>query len=251
MPQGDYPATEFESIDELCSLIKQQTTRWDTRWYRGLKNPKHSLLPKLFRKPSSAGREGYLAVEFRRRARPHLPHLTSQFEWLCAMQHYGIPTRLLDWSESLSVALYFTVRPIGIDLVSPTIWVLDPHRLYALANPGAGTIPISTDSDVMAYADVAFCDEPENFRTRVTTAPLPVAPDFIFNRLATQNGAFTIHGRDFRPLEQLIPEAQRDMLIKFVAKESRVDAIYDCIDLIKPSSDAVFPDIEGLKDYIV
>ena len=165
----DYPTIEFNSIDELCKLINEKTAHWDTRWYRGLKSPKHSLIPKLFRDPSVARREGYLAVEFRRRARPHLSGVTSSFDWLCAMQHYAIPTRLLDWSESLSVALYFTVRPIGLDLIAPTIWVLDPFRLHALSNPGSEIIPISIDDEVIANADIAFRDLPDKTGLRASS----------------------------------------------------------------------------------
>jgi|SRR5215208_437245 len=252
MPLGDYPSMEFSSIDELCHLIGVHTKDWDTRWYRGLKSPTHQLLPKLFRDPKTAAREGYIAVEFRRRARSHLAGLASPFDWLCAMQHYGVPTRLLDWSESLSVALYFTVRPIGIDLVAPTVWVLDPFRLNALSHPGPEYIPISSSAEVTANSDIAFDDKlGDDIEELRTALPLLVAPDFIFNRLAIQNGAFTIHGSDVRPIEHLVPAGQRNMLLKFIAKQSEVNRIYDCIDLIKPSSDAVFPDMEGLKDYIV
>jgi hypothetical protein len=112
-------------------------------------------------------------------------------------------------------------------------------------------IPIANDEGVVANSDIAFGDDWGKTRKQVTEYPLPVAPNFLFDRLAAQNGAFTIHGRDLRPIEQVIPADQRSMLLKFVAKPSRIAAICDCIDMVKPSSDAIFPDVEGLKDYIV
>jgi hypothetical protein len=175
----------------------------------------------------------------------------SQFDWMCAMQHYGVPTRLLDWSESLAVALFFSVTPAFLDLVAPTIWVLDPFRLHTLTDPKSRIIPISEDANVLANADIAFSDNLDETRKHVTTYPVPVAPNFLFDRLAMQNGTFTIHGADPRPIEQIVPADKRGMLLKFVAKRSKIATICDCIELIKPSSDAIFPDIEGLKDYIV
>lgn len=38
-----------------------------------------------------------------------LKALDTYLEWLMLMQHYGAPTRLLDWSESPYVSLYFAV----------------------------------------------------------------------------------------------------------------------------------------------
>ena len=248
-----YPSQEFGSIDELSTLIAEATKGWDTRWYRGTKTPTYALQPKLFRDPSVKGREGYISVEFRRRARPHLQNIQTPFEWLCAMQHYGFPTRLLDWSESLAVALYFTIRPVGVDVVAPTIWVLNPFELHNFAGGkhSANVIPIATDLGVLSNADIAFGDDLDKTSKSISRYPLPVVPDFLFNRLATQNGAFTIHGRDERALEEIIPRDQRNLLHKFVARPNRVRAVWDCLDLIIPSSDAVFPDIEGVKDYIV
>ena len=44
---------------------------------------------------------------FRRHARTKLPNLEHLVEWLAAMQHYGASTRLLDFTRSIYVALYF------------------------------------------------------------------------------------------------------------------------------------------------
>jgi hypothetical protein len=208
-------------------------------------------LPKLLRDADLAKREGYITVEFRRRGKAQLTGINSPFEWLCAMQHFGLPTRLLDWSESLSVALYCTARPIGVDLIAPTIWVLNPFELIKFVDRAYGVIPIASDEHVTANADIAFDDLNGAMDKMRTEYPVPVAPDFIFPRLAAQNGAFTIHGKDSRPLETIIPPEKRNMLRKFVARADAVGNIYDCLDLIMPSSDAMFPDIEGISDYIV
>jgi hypothetical protein len=249
---GSYPHKEFGSIEELTDLIGDGTKGWDTKWFRGAKTPNYTLLPKLFRDKKLQKREAYIAVEFRRRACSTLNNINTPFDWLCAMQHYGFPTRLLDWSESLSVALYFTVRPLSYDVERPTIWVLNPFELSALAERGCSVIPISSSHVIAANADIAFDDElSDDVAKRRTELPMPVAPDFLFTRLAMQNGAFTIHGTNSQPLEALVPDDKRSLLLKFVAKEPQISKIFGCLDLLIPSSDAMFPDIEGMKDYIV
>ncbi|MEJ8860068.1 FRG domain-containing protein [Variovorax robiniae] len=96
-----------------------------TRIYRGVADPSYQLIPSLGRldvdpvfglEKLPGGtleerRERYeveLLREFKRRAMPFLTILPrSELEWLCLAQHYGVPTRLLDWTINPLVALYF------------------------------------------------------------------------------------------------------------------------------------------------
>lgn len=246
----DFPSTEFSSLDELCAKITAISAEWDTSWFRGCISPDYCLSPTLFREEFQKKREGYLSVEFRRRAHRRMPGLSSRFDWLCAMQHHGLPTRLLDWTESLSVAAYFSIGDVDWSSARPTIWMLDPFALSSLTDNDTN-IPIATDDRVDANADIAFCDDWAQSAKLVSEIPLPVAPNFLFDRIAAQNGTFTIHGTDTRPIETILLERQQNALVKFVANPNRVTEIVNSIRLLRPSSDAIFPDIDGMKTYLV
>jgi hypothetical protein len=71
--------------------------------------------------------EGELLREFRRayyRYASHVPDESAIIEWLSLMQHYGAPTRLLDFTYSLHIATYFAVEKARGD---SAVWLLNPE----------------------------------------------------------------------------------------------------------------------------
>ena len=130
---------DVKSLEALILAIRRDYSAWRTTtfpWFRG--EPlqiRYPLLPKLYRKPRGRPHhdENRLLQQFRMKA-PSLglmstPPREHTDQWLFLAQHVGLPTRLLDWTEGLFIALHFALLE-----KSPVIWMLDPVELNRRAS---------------------------------------------------------------------------------------------------------------------
>lgn len=126
--------------------IRHKTPRWI---FRGQARLSYDLQPGIERLSETLGEPGDSYVhyeevvieEFRKRAHLYahgmrLPASEDLIDWLPVMQHYGLPTRLLDFTFSPWVALYFALA--GDDHLQedpPCVWAIDLHALLEVARP--------------------------------------------------------------------------------------------------------------------
>jgi hypothetical protein len=130
-----------KSLREYLEQVERVVGSWKRKgrseersvaWYRGHENEDWSLSPALLRAPYVAkGRhhEETFFFEFKARGQQHLSFRpANDLEWMMVAQHHGIPTRLLDWTESAATALFFAVRPSD-PAHDGAVWVIDPFWL--------------------------------------------------------------------------------------------------------------------------
>lgn len=121
-------------VAELLRCLSEDVQANQACWYRGHDVHNWKLLPTLARNPDHLAAELDLLGKFQQDASLLLVHstLNQEWQWLMIMQHHGCPTRLLDWSESPLVALYFAVANKDHMNEDGALWMLLPHRLNEL-----------------------------------------------------------------------------------------------------------------------
>lgn len=117
-------------LGSAISYITDILRHFDEPWFRGNHDYEFGLVPSVFRDTFKYN-ESKMIEEFKRRYADHARTHICQIDWLTLMQHYGLPTRLLDWSSNLLVGLYFACQnPLDLkDSTDGALFILDAAAL--------------------------------------------------------------------------------------------------------------------------
>jgi FRG domain-containing protein len=250
-----------ETLLKFMERIKEIERAWESKkdgepglWYRGSRKSNWPLLPKLYRPHSTINEllsaEDEIREEFVRRA----PGLTSYkpanaWEWYFLMQHYGAPTRLLDWTENPQIGLYFALKDSD-GLHDAVVWVIDPWWLNGIVLGKGYSEVLPAGSPGLSEADARRYQPwlPDRFDAKAKlTTKLPVAiyPTQFDARIAAQRSCFTVHGRRRARLNELFPKPT-DHLARIVIPSYATDDIRDELDDYGIDEAVIYPDLEGL-----
>lgn len=232
-----------ESWPEFLSALQQARSEIGNPrevWYRGHSRLRYVLTPSLFRYPTGLLKEQGLFDDYVRSASRLLPTRTNDWDRLFDMQHYGVPTRLLDWTEVLGIAVAFALYDSREDHEPSAVFVINPCAL----NKKSGQSSVK-----QAPADAAF-DYKNIYWLGIPFTPnFPIAfrPILQSDRLVAQHGTFTIHGSDLRPLDEQVPDCVRRIILTAAAKPGAREFLeHAALDPLR-----IYPDIVGMARHLV
>jgi hypothetical protein len=246
----------IKNLTEFITRVGEFKKGRKKAWYRGHSEFYYQLEPSIYRKPFAVSSEEQLTSLFKSKAIPHLNNVPNgkneYWEWLFLMQHYKIPTRLLDWTESALVALAFAVIFRNNQTVRSKskegahVWCLDPLKVNSKFNQlDKNVIPNITENEHAQNV----CDK--NYKPETGKLETPVAVYGPQNnvRIVGQKGVFTV----FPTSEQFkYDDYINDNGVKLIIKTDKQvkDIAMELINL-GISESMIFPELDYIAVEII
>ena len=193
--------------------------------FRGVISKKYELVPKVgrqqFRNNYSLRSEKLLLRIFKQRAIAHVPFIPkNDLEWLALGQHHGLPTRMLDWTTSPLVALYFAVNKD----------INDDSAVYARHVPRRG----KEEFDPFAVKEVR-----------------KYYPPHITPRIPAQQALFTVQPSPTEPMQ--VDSRTLDKhgpIIKIIVPKDSCFEFRRRLSFYGINQESMFPDLDGACGHL-
>jgi len=180
-------------------------------------------------------------------------------KWAEYAQHYGVPTRLLDWTSNPLVAMYFAC--CSRCNADPVVWVLHLANYYRFRNEHDGCkdkLTIAKNANLLLAGKEGW------------DYPVVYLPYYVDQRMSAQSSFFMIWGNKKEPLQKLIPPRNRmipsnlnkdgvrrntmsqkqGILLKLTICNDRKQHIMRQLDMLGINKKTLFPGLDGVGKYI-
>jgi hypothetical protein len=169
-------------------------------------------------------------------------------QWLFLAQHVGLPTRLLDWTESALVGLYFALGSFDRPEAWPVVWMLNPIALNELSvhpnqRPIGSAFPLTwftREGEInIGHENIRGAWQLDSLGVPL---PVSVQPTNIHPRMSVQRSCFTVQGG----LKKSLVEQTPQLLRRYEVAPKERDVIRNDLRMLGISESTVWPDLDGL-----
>lgn len=266
----------LSSITELNDFIAQKRCGKIELFYRGHANANYILLPSIMRSEQLMHNESKMYNELMINCPNDFEKCRTHLEKLVEMQHYGLPTRLLDITRNPLVALYFACED---QFEAYGELVLISAEEHEIKYPQSDTISILASLPVFSYdiqtklcewaEDSTINDEEfnQNAKRLIHEVRLEkpafeadvkredVLKNYIIcalksnSRIVKQDGAFIICGlrNSVYSLDEFRYREDGKKVVVFIKEKQR---ILEQLEAFSINRAMLFPEIDSVSEYI-
>lgn len=223
-------------------------------FFRGLSNENYELLPSIFRKAYNE-KDVYLDfMQYAPENNINYDFIRESDKVLADMQHYGIPTRLLDWTVNPLIALFFSCNT---NAENGRVYIFNPwkynSKISSYSNPKNHETNIYArsllvynwnDSTINEHVKEKYLIECKN----PIEKPFAYVSQFTNKRKVSQRGCFLIYGKDRTPFEK-IPDAAPYLDYFTIDKNSKNNILKE-LNMFYINDYSVYPDYNGMEKMI-
>jgi len=222
--------------------------------FRGVGDASFNLSSTLGRLGKHGARiENPMLHSFRKYAEPG--ELVSTTEWgvMAIAQHYGLPTRLLDWTTNPNVALHFATSELHRYKTNAAVWCIDVVAARNLLPPQLQD-PLRSSYNLIfdlatLSAAVSSISQFDDIGGHFGEFIIFFEPPPIDRRIIHQSSVFSLMPRVNVSLEELFnrhPELGYRVIIPSALKSE----VRDKLDMANVTERMLFPGLQGLGSWL-
>lgn len=251
--------------------------------YRGHASAEYKLIPSIFRKYKKENDkkeyykyflldENEMYMHFIKEAKSYIKNIDDNtnegyLEWLVYAQHFGVPTRLLDFTHNPLVALYFACSKEEED--DGTVWIfnlINYRNFHSKLLKNEANVNKNTTRNELIYEIIS---ELKNGTLNCSKFPIQFIPYYLDERMSTQASSFLLWGQDERPFEDMIEKENyinissvkngvsieyegksEEFILKILIPHEKKKTILEELDLLGVNPKSIFPGLDGIGKYI-
>jgi len=232
-------------MGEYFDMLNELMEKGRMSWYRGQGDIAWTLTPSAlrFRTLNERSKALGLPADFKRYAEgriPNPPAPTEELKWVQLAQHYGLPTRLLDWTKHAGMALYFACCE-NIDH-DGAVFVLDPIELNKKVDSKNPRVFDANDDARLINSYFKLGGK------RIGSGKKNIAINPVWNcdRIERQCGVFTLHGS--RGFSLTNKEVRKLKCLRICGKQKK--SMLADLERCGVNEMALFPELEHLCSYL-
>lgn len=246
-------------MNDILKQMREISKKHKNLWFRGHNSSEYKLNSGLYRISNNLQQvrvsENDIYNSFINLGHFFSGNFIEHKEWntLFMMQHYGLYTRLLDWTSSFATALYFANLNRKRDK-NACIWIIDPIILNKKClnlyekdideyYDSIGLITIDTlPNRVKNYTN--YFSEDLHIRS------FAMMPRRSNDRLISQSGYFTVQGTEGVPLEEEYKQYLNEFIYKIDLPPETMDETLEYLKFNGINYYSIYGGVEGLCTYI-